>query len=90
MSIHLLYGHCIPIKILYAFQHSSSSRSVTQFRRHYSNSENPSTAESPQAGTELEKKLQAEVETLNAQIKTLEETNSELLVLNSFINMSFG
>lgn len=47
-------------------------------KRTFSSTEKESAAD--ENNTELEKKLQAEVETLNTQIQTLNEKNEDLLV----------
>lgn len=49
-----------------------------QCGRYYSTAENTANTENP--STELEKKLQADNEKLNEQVKSLEEKSADLLV----------
>lgn len=63
-----------------SFNHCRLNRSFTSTiqRRNFSSSENQTTA--PDEPTELEKKLQTEVDSLTGQVAKLTEKNEELLV----------
>lgn len=67
--------------ITFRFHYYSWNRTFAAVvqRRNYSNSENQTT-ESSEAQTELEKKLQAEVDSLTGQVAKLSEKSDELLV----------